>query len=265
MQGDERTGLCLAGALNTLPILSSSFAYGLGAVRVAALDVDSELPTSVVEHSERHRARSILLVAPNDGRGGAKSTIFDNEVQCIAAHHTSASRRVRMADQDRDDLRTQFESANIIHVAAHCVSDLISPMKSWIDLGWTRIEAGELASWNLSKVECLVLAACDTGNVGVSLPNEIFGFVGASLKAGVADVVASSFPVPSESTLHLMDAMHQALSRGLHVSDALRAAQQDVWSRAMDVNDQILALVGVGGFEVHSALSRWAYSHDGKA
>lgn len=250
----QEVGICLGGLLNSFPLLGSSFRRQCGVVRLAALDAHQQfLP---VFDPAMDRTPTVLLVAP-DLQPGLEHEIVEEELRRIHACYGRGYNVTELIGTDIEQLREEMEQADVIHIAAHCNSDPVRPMRSWIDLGQSRLEASEVARWNLSRSRCLILAACDTGAAGVVVPDEIYGFVGASLKAGVPEVVAASFPIPSSSTCDLMECFHMALSSGSNASEALRAAHSMMEGTPEYGPAGPMALLDWSGFEVHSSLGTW--------
>jgi CHAT domain-containing protein len=88
----------------------------------------------------------------------------------------------------------------------------------------TALEAGEL---DLSKVELVVLSACDTGRGQVAGAEGVLGLQRAFQLAGARSVVASLWSVPDEETHQLMREFYRQVwsDKPLAKAEALRQAQ----------------------------------------
>ena len=88
----------------------------------------------------------------------------------------------------------------------------------------TALEAGEL---DLSKVELVVLSACDTGRGQVAGGEGVLGLQCAFQLAGARSVVASLWSVPDEETHQLMREFYRRVwsDKPLAKAEALRQAQ----------------------------------------
>ena len=135
----------------------------------------------------------------------------------------------------------ELQNADVAHLAMHFVANEQSEMLSGFPLtpepsrvGAVRGAAGasdgflqsyEICRLNLRRMRLVVLSACQTG---IERQYRGEGAVGAArpfLIAGVPTVVASLWPVDSDSAEKLMIQFHQNRRTGLPVTQALKQAQ----------------------------------------
>lgn len=138
-------------------------------------------------------------------------------------------------------VREDIESADVIHLASHSVTQSAMPMSSGILLSPPRTDppAGEmdndgvLQAWEIFsqlrlRAELVVLSACDTA-LGRTVRGEgIVGLARAFQYAGARSLVASQWEVGDRSTSALMLAFYEALGAGKQKDEALRLAMTKV-------------------------------------
>lgn len=116
---------------------------------------------------------------------------------------------------------------DIVHVAAHAVTDLEQPQRSYLALDDdVLIRARTLAAADLRGVELVVLAACRTQGAASAVRGGAAGLAASFLRAGTRNVIAAGWDVEDASTRELQVALHQFLLRGLGPAAALRATQR---------------------------------------
>ncbi len=87
------------------------------------------------------------------------------------------------------------------------------------------LTAEEIASLDLSSVDCAVLSACDSGLGEIASGEGVFGLRRAFQLAGVRSLVVSLWPVDDETTGAWMTELYKAgLARGSDPADAVRSA-----------------------------------------
>jgi CHAT domain-containing protein len=88
------------------------------------------------------------------------------------------------------------------------------------------LTAEDVAGWNLSNTELVVLSACETGLGDIVTGEGVFGLRRAFVLAGAQTLVMSLWKVPDEQTKELMvDFYKRLLKEGKPRAEALREAQ----------------------------------------
>jgi CHAT domain-containing protein len=145
--------------------------------------------------------------------------------ECIAVHGSQATRATV--------LRTITEGGwDVIHLSCHAAANVTRPMESaFLLAGDDTMTVRDLFGTPAGRVRLGVLAGCETGVAGGSLPDETLGLPTALLAAGVTGVIASAWAIPD----HLITAVLLARFYELWQADdqppaeALRQAQR--WIR----------------------------------
>jgi CHAT domain-containing protein len=130
-------------------------------------------------------------------------------------------------------LRTITEGGcDVIHLSCHAAANVTRPMESaFLLAGDDTMTVRDLFGAPAGRARLGVLAGCETGVAGGSLPDEALGLPTALLAAGVTGVIASAWAIPD----HLVTAVLLARFYGLWQADdqppaeALRQAQR--WIR----------------------------------
>lgn len=136
-----------------------------------------------------------------------------------------------------DLLRQLRETATHLHFACHAVSDLENPAASGVVLAeGQRLRLADLlrpeSGLTFPVMRLVVLSACQTGQVGTRLPDEVVGLPAGWLQAGAAGVLVSLWPVSDRATLALMLKFYQLYAQeGIDPVDALWLAQR--WMRGV--------------------------------
>ncbi len=87
------------------------------------------------------------------------------------------------------------------------------------------LTVAEILALDLSGVDLVVLAACESSFRSTALATHALGLGEAFLAAGVDAVVASGWKVDDLATRRLMSGFYGALAAGAQVGEALREAQ----------------------------------------
>lgn len=138
-------------------------------------------------------------------------------------------------------IKREMPNSDVIHFAGHYVADQQSPMLSKLlmaKVGGDSIQAqpsdefitiSEIYKMNLERTRLVVLSACRTGIERLYRGEGAVGAARPFIKAGVPVVVASLWPVETESTAALMISFHQyRKEHGLSTIESLQRAQQDM-------------------------------------
>jgi CHAT domain-containing protein/tetratricopeptide (TPR) repeat protein len=130
-----------------------------------------------------------------------------------------------------------------IHFSCHGLFDMDDPPNSALYLaGKDRFTVEDLilGRVDLAKTQIVVLAACQTGITDFDkVPNEVIGFSGAFMQAGVPAIISTLWPVEEISTMLLLQRFYEIyLQENQPPAHALQQAQY--WLR--DVSAQTLTI-----------------------
>ena len=138
-------------------------------------------------------------------------------------------------------VRARMLQADVIHFATHYVVDQRSPMLSKLllakpsrDVGISHeddglLQAYEIYKMKLPRTRLAVLSACQTGLERSYQGEGAISIARSFISAGVPVVVASLWPVDSDTTAPLMIKFHQYRKvQGLSAAEALQRAQLDM-------------------------------------
>jgi CHAT domain-containing protein/lipoprotein NlpI len=140
-----------------------------------------------------------------------------------------------------ESVKSEMERADVIHLALHSLLDDGVPLRSKLLLAKASTEivhpqssesvlyAYEIYNLKLSQARLVVLSACQTGAERYYSGEGMSSLARPFIVAGVPLVVASLWPVDSDSTAELMISFHRhRRSEGLSTAEALRSAQLDM-------------------------------------
>jgi CHAT domain-containing protein len=161
-----------------------------------------------------------------------------------------------------DDLK----SADVIHFATHSVADTRSPLLTKLLLASNQangvsthhatngfLQASEIYGLKLPRTRLVVLSACQTGIERAYRGEGAIGLARPFLIAGVPIVVASLWPVDSESTADLMIKFHEYRTQARKPTvEALRQVQLDM------IHNQQLGSQGTYGWAAFVAIGGYA-------
>jgi CHAT domain-containing protein len=145
--------------------------------------------------------------------------------ECIAVRGPQATRATV--------LRTITEGGcDVIHLSCHAAANVTRPMESaFLLAGDDTMTARDLFGAPAERARLGVLAGCETGVAGSSLPDEALGLPTALLAAGVTGVIASAWAIPDRLVTAVLLARFYELwqADGQPPAEALRQAQR--WVR----------------------------------
>ena len=157
----------------------------------------------------------------------------------------------------------EMEKSEVIHIATHAIIDQWYPLRSKLLLAretsagyWKESEgvlhAYEIYKLNLQQARLVVLSACQTGIETYYGGEGMIGLSRPFIAKRIPLVVASLWPVDSDSTARLMISFHRFRKpSGLSTAEALRQAQLEML-RAADGNDRLpynwASFTVIGGF-----------------
>jgi CHAT domain-containing protein len=165
----------------------------------------------------------------------------EREVEGFGSYYSSPRVLVRR-QATRRAVTDELRRANGAHFAAHYQIDPNSTLSSrlllapepgdWSHTQVSGLDAGTIYQMDLAHVRLVILAACQTGIERQFGGEGPIGFARSFLVAGVPVVVASLWPVDSDSTAELMIAFHRERRREHQpVIVALARAQQERMAR----------------------------------
>ena len=176
------------------------------------------------------------LLAVHDPRPSSAPPLRRAAVEAAGVRAHFASGVVLAGNEaDPDAVLRLLREHDVAHFACHGRADLLTPLDSSLTLAGDRPlrlrDILGLRSGDESRpLRLVVLSACETGAVGVHVPNEVVSLAGGLLEAGAAGVIASQWPVPDLSTALLMLRFYaEWKDGGLPPVEALPAAQR--WLR----------------------------------
>ena len=136
-----------------------------------------------------------------------------------------------------------MEESDVIHLALHSIVDERSPMHSKLVLAKEPSSAGgdaesqsvmethEIYELKLPRTRLVVLSACQTGVDRYYEGEGMISIARPFMVAGVPLIIASLWPVDSDSTAELMISFHKhRKDENASTAEALRRAQRDMLS-----------------------------------
>ncbi len=149
------------------------------------------------------------------------------EVEAIAALLPNTTTFIDQQFNKADTI-PKMQSNTIIHLATHGYFAIGKPEDSFIIFGdGDKATIADMKKWTLTKVELVVLSACETA-IGGKLGNgiEILGLGYQIQNRGAGAAIASLWKVSDNGTSELMQALYKNLSqKNISSSEALRQAQ----------------------------------------
>lgn len=159
------------------------------------------------------------------------------EAEKISRYYVPATTLLK-ENANESRVTSEMSKANVIHFAAHYITDDKSPLLSKLllakepprDDGGREpdglLQAYEIYKINLPHARLVVLSACQTGLEQTYRGEGAISFARPFIKCGVPIVVASLWPIETNSANELMVEFHRLRKlEGLSTVEALRAAQ----------------------------------------
>jgi CHAT domain-containing protein len=225
LQGDDGKPLLTRFVLFSAPsLLSLSRADGHREAQPSILAIGNPRVSAGVTAAVQSRTRAALGDLPEAAV----------EARAVAALYDRAHALVLTGNQATEQaVKESAPRYDILHVAAHAITDDRQPLYSSILLASGQESAGEdglLEGREITRLalnaRLTVLSACSTAQGYVRPGEGLIGLSWAFLVAGCPAIVASQWRVPSVSTSKLMVDFHRELARGNRtVAEALRLAQ----------------------------------------
>ena len=181
----------------------------------------------------------------------------EREAQEVASFYQTLPLLGRAAVEDR--VKAGMKNADVIHLASHFVADPHSPMLSKLLLANQNeaqsdgfLEVSEIYEMKLTRTRVAVLSACQTGIEKTYDGEGAMSIARSFISAGVPVVVATSWPVESESASELMIKFHSYRRfHGLSTVAALRKAQLEMISgtdKSRNAPSSWASFVVIGGY-----------------
>jgi CHAT domain-containing protein len=163
----------------------------------------------------------------------------DREASEISALY-GGSRYLSGAAALKTSIKAELPKSDVAQFATHYVPDEMTPMRSKLLLakgqgsseeGDGCLEAGEIYGMNLPRTRLVVLSACQTGIERSYRGEGAIGIARPFIAARVPLVVASLWPIDSDSAVELMiEFQRQRKVNGISSAEALRAAERRMLS-----------------------------------
>jgi CHAT domain-containing protein/tetratricopeptide (TPR) repeat protein len=188
------------------------------------------------EGAERSSAAARLLAVEDPL--AASATPLPNVHAEVAAIAGLFDTPVILADAQatRHAVRAAIPKADVVHFSCHGRNNWESPLESGLlmadDESGTQVlmTVRDLLDLGQAGGRLATLSACETGLVGMDLPDEVVALPSALLQAGFGGVTASLWAVADISTALLMEHFYRRWREDeLSPAEALRAAQR--WVR----------------------------------
>lgn len=175
-----------------------------------------------------------------------------SEARAVAAVYAS-SKNLDGSGATSRAFQAVYKDFDIIHFAGHYLTEPNSPLSSKLIMarssdGSSVVTNSDLMKQRLPKTRLVVLSACQTGVEGYHGGEGFAGLSRTFLAAGVPVVVASSWPVDSESTSRLMKRFHGYRRQTGSTVRALRQAQIDMLHESGSEDSQPYAWAGFSVF-----------------
>jgi CHAT domain-containing protein len=153
----------------------------------------------------------------------------------VARYSSGAEVRLREEASASYLKHAPLERFRVIHFATHAVVDERSVSRTVLALAPGSGESGLIGPGDLAALrldaDLVVLSGCRTAG-GVVVEGEgVQGLTAPLIQAGTRSVVASQWRIGDRSTIAFIQDFYQALTRGMPVGDALRAAKLDALHR----------------------------------
>ena len=219
--------------LGLLPIGARYLAERFAVIRVPSLrliDLDNPSPRTNATHGiscvdpEIKGAR--LLFQRETGEALEKK--FGNHLTSLTGKECTPQALEQAIAANRSPI--------FLHIGAHGSFYQSNPMNSGIRLSTSNIKqsdkSGELwdakaiGALDLSSIELMTLASCETAQTDRTVNRDLFGLMRTLLFSGVKGVIAPLWTVQDQSTSLLMQNFYRSYSKGILPEQALQQAQR---------------------------------------
>jgi tetratricopeptide (TPR) repeat protein len=217
--GQRELVIVPTGALHALPWPAlPSLGWRPVALAPSAAVWHAAATAEATEGPVPRESRRIVLIA------GPGLPCAAGEVAALSRRHRGAV-RLSGGRATTEAALAAADGADLVHVAAHGRFRTDNPLFSSVDLADGAVTVYDLEGLQRAP-RMLVLSACDSGLSEVRSGDELMGLTASLLALGTRTVVATTCPVPDDSTRRLMLEFHAGLASGLGPSRALARAQR---------------------------------------
>jgi CHAT domain-containing protein len=215
---------------------------------------DPAISTSAGSDS-RAASAAVFLTAAQAAGGLPRLKGAAREAKLVARYAPSADVRVGNAATAAFLKNTNLQQYDVLHFATHAIVDEKSVGGTALALAPGDGEngflgTGDLAALHLSA-DLVVLSACSTAGGMIAGSEGVQGLTSALLQAGARSILATGWRIPDKDVVPLVDGFYSALSGGLPVSEALRAAKLEAirdgarartWAGFVTVGDPLVVV-----------------------
>lgn len=176
------------------------------------------------------QAASILCI--EEPRPSSGSPLPNAAIEISRAHAKFPKHRVlRHGRATRSAVLRAASQCSVLHFCCHGSADLDQPLRSGLAMANDEVlTLADFFALDLRAARLAVLSACETGVMGVQLPDEAVSLPTGLLQAGVPGIVASLWSVTDLSCALLMARFYELWrDEGQAPAQALQAAQ--AWLR----------------------------------
>lgn len=138
---------------------------------------------------------------------------------------------IRPCPATRAATLSALSEATIWHFACHGEADPVDPLASRLLVADGELTLADVLARPSAAYRLAVLSACETAVPDRARLDEMIGFPGALMQAGVAGVVASGWPVRDDAAFAFAVRLHELLTTG--VAPAAAARHTRTWLRTV--------------------------------
>lgn len=200
----------------------------------------------------------LLGVGVPDAPGADRVPLVAAEIDDVCALTPS----IRLLPATRDATLAALSQATIWHFACHGQANPTDPLASRLILADGELTLADVLARPSGAYRLAVLSACETAVPDGARLDEMIGFPGALLQAGVAGVVASGWPVRDDAAYAFAVRLHELLALGVEPAAAGRQAR--TWLRTVtkgELHDRFgerLARAGWRSTQPYRSPRHWA-------
>jgi len=233
LSGDDLV-IVPVGGLGVLPLHAAILS---GTPLRHALDVadiryapNARLAIEAIRHAGPELPGSALVVGVNRPPGIEDwQALRHAEQEADVISTTLAGRSRRPQPATLAAVLAALDSTDVWHFACHGFADPTDPLDSAIYLADEPLRLRHLLSRPAGRQRLALLSACQTNVPDSRRLDEVIGFPGALMRAGVSGVIASLWTVGDTSTVVLMQRFYEIWLTGVNPHTALCRAQR--WLR----------------------------------
>jgi hypothetical protein len=200
------------------------------------------------------RPPMLLGVGVRDALEGAPLPLVNDEVRAIG----KLAPAVELLDATRARTLTALGQATTWHFACHGEADPTDPLDSRLLVADGEISVRDILARSPGAYRLGVLSACETAAPDAARLDEMIGFPGALMQAGVAGVVASAWPVADRVAYAFAVRLHELLAADVEPATAVRRTR--LWLRTVtrgQLHDHLGSLFAPPDGTPTRHLARW--------